>query len=57
MDLLSPAAESENVEPRREQEVGVTRAPDWRAEFEQLRAELQALRERVQQLENREPLS
>ena len=57
VDLLSPAAESENVEPRREQEVGVTRAPDWRAEFEQLRAELQALRERVQQLENREPLS
>jgi uncharacterized protein len=56
VDLLSPAAESVNAEPRREQEVGVARAPDWRAEFEQLRAELQALRERVQQLENREPL-
>ena len=56
VDLLSPAADSVNVEPRREQEVCVAPAPDWRAEFEQLRAELQALRERVQQLENREPL-
>ena len=42
-----------NVEERREQEIGVAPAPDWRAELEQLRAELQALRERVQQLENR----
>ena len=56
VDLLSPAAESVNVEPSREQEVRVAPAADWRAEFEQLRAELQALRERVQQLENREPL-
>ncbi len=56
VDLLSPAAESANAEPRREQEGGVVRAPDWRTEFEQLRAEVQALRERVEQLENREPL-
>ncbi len=40
------------MEQRREQQVGVAPAPDWRAELEQLRAELQALRERVQQLEN-----
>ena len=56
VDLLSPAAESVNMEPRREHEAGVAPAPDWRAEFEQLRAELQALRERVRQLENRVPL-
>jgi hypothetical protein len=56
VDLLSPAAESVNVEPRREHEVHVAPAPDWRAEFEQLRAELQALRERVQQLEDRGPV-
>lgn len=56
VDLLRPAAESVNVEPRREQDVGGAAAPDWRAEFEQLRAELQALRARVQQLENRGPL-
>jgi uncharacterized protein len=55
VDLLSPAAESVNVEPRREQEIGGAPASDWRAELEQLRAELQALRERVQQLENRGP--
>ena len=56
VDLLSPAAESVNVEPRRERNVGGAVAADWRAEFEQLRAELHALRERVQQLENRGPL-
>ena len=56
VDLLSPAAESVNVEPHPEQEVRVASASDWRAEFEQLRAELQALRERVQQLEDRGPL-
>lgn len=53
VDLLSPAAEAVNVEPHREQEVGVAPASDWRAEIDQLRAELQALRERVQQLEDR----
>ncbi|MEO8186235.1 MAG: DUF480 domain-containing protein [Burkholderiaceae bacterium] len=53
VDLLSPAAESVNMESRREQEVGVAPGPDWRAEFEQMRAELQALRERVQQLETK----
>ena len=53
VDLLSPAAESVNVAPTREHEVGAASAPDWRTEVEQLRAELQALRERVQQLENR----
>ena len=56
VDLLSPAAESVNVEPPRERNVGGAVAADWRAEFEQLRAELHALRERVQQLENRGPL-
>ena len=40
------------MEQRREPEIGVAPAPDWRVEVEQLRAELQALRERVQQLEN-----
>ena len=54
-DLLSPAAESVSMEPRREQETSVAPTPDWRAEFEQLRAELHALRERVQQLENHGP--
>ena len=53
VDLLSPAAESINVEPGRDQQVGGVRTSDWRVELEQLRAELQALRERVQQLENR----
>ncbi len=53
VDLLSPAADSVNADVGREQGVGVATVPDWRAEFEQLRAELQALRERVQQLENR----
>lgn len=56
MDLVSPAAESVNVEPHREQEIGVAPAPDWRVEFEQLRAELQALRERVRLLESHGPL-
>ncbi len=56
VDLLSPAAESVSMEPRREQEAGIASTPDWRAEFEQLRDELQALRERVQQLENHGPL-
>ena len=56
VDLLSPAAESVSMEPHREQEAGVAPGPAWRAEVEQLRAELRALRERVQQLENREPL-
>ncbi len=55
VDLLSPAAESVNAEDRREQLIGVAPAPDWRGELEQLRAELHALRERVQQLENRGP--
>jgi hypothetical protein len=54
-DLLSPAAESVSMESRREQETSVAPTPDWRAEFEQLRAELHALRERVQQLENHGP--
>lgn len=56
VDLLSPAAESVNVEQRHEQAVGFAPASDWRAEIDQLRAELQALRERVQQLEDREAL-
>jgi uncharacterized protein YceH (UPF0502 family) len=56
VDLLSPAAESVNVEPHREQEIGVAPALVWRAEIERVRAELQALREREQQLEDREPL-
>ncbi|MGZ9057822.1 MAG: YceH family protein [Burkholderiaceae bacterium] len=56
VDLLSPAAESVNMAPTREQEVGAAGTPDWRAEVEQLRAELQALQERVQKLENRGPL-
>jgi uncharacterized protein YceH (UPF0502 family) len=55
VDLVSPAVESMNAEDRREQLIGVASAPDWRAELEQLRAELHALRERVQQLENRGP--
>jgi uncharacterized protein YceH (UPF0502 family) len=53
VDLLSPAAESVNIVPTREAEVGAAPATDWRGEVEQLRAELQALRERVDQLENR----
>jgi uncharacterized protein YceH (UPF0502 family) len=57
VDLLSPAAESVNVVPTRKQELGAAATSDWRAEFEQLRAELQALRKRVQQPENRGPLS
>ena len=57
VDLLSPAAESVHMAPTREPEVGTAPAPDWRGEVEQLRAELQALRERVDQLENRGPLS
>ena len=57
VDLLSPAAEAVNVEVRREQDVGVALGPDWRAELEQLRAEVLALRERVQQLEGRGPCS
>ena len=56
VDLLSPAAEAVNVVPTREHEVGATATPDLRGEVEQLRAELQALRERVDQLENRGPL-
>ncbi|MGZ5372569.1 MAG: YceH family protein, partial [Aeromicrobium sp.] len=56
VDLLSPAAESVNMVATREPEVGTVPAPDWRDEVEQLRSELQALRERVQQLENRGPL-
>jgi uncharacterized protein len=56
VDLLSPAAEAVNVVPTREHEVGATATPDWRGEVEQLRGELQALRERVDQLENRGPL-
>jgi uncharacterized protein len=57
VDLLSPAAESVHMAPTREPEAGAALAPDWRGEVEQLRAELQALRERVDQLENRGPLS
>ena len=53
VDLLSPAAESINVEPGRDQQVSIARRSDWRVELEQLRAELQALRERVRQLETR----
>jgi len=53
VDLVSPAVESVNAEDRREQLIGVVPVPDWRTEFEQLRAELHALRERVQHLENR----
>jgi len=56
VDLLSPAAESANIMSAREQEVDIAAATDWRVELEQLRTELQALRERVQQLENRGPL-
>ena len=56
VDLLSPAAEAVNTLPTREPEVGGGPAADWRAELEQLRAELQALRERVEQLESGEPL-
>jgi len=52
VDLLSPAAELMSVEPARAQETGAAPASDWRAEFEQLRDELQALRERVQRLES-----
>ena len=57
VDLLSPAAETVNSLPTREPEVSDAPAADWRSEFEQLRAELQALRERVQRLENGGPLS
>lgn len=57
VDLLSPAADSVNEDAGGAQEVGVAAVSDWRAEFEQLRAELRALRERVQQLEHRGPLS
>ena len=55
VDLVSPAADAVNLEPRVEQEVGVSPAPEWRVEIEQLRAELQALRERVRLLENHGP--
>ena len=57
MDLLSATAESVNREAQRDHEAGVAIAPDWRAECEQLRAELRALRERVQRLEDRSPPS
>ncbi|MEO9188870.1 MAG: DUF480 domain-containing protein [Acetobacteraceae bacterium] len=56
LDLVSPAADAVNMEPRCEQGVGVSPAPEWRLEIEQLRAELQALRERVRLLENHGPL-
>jgi len=56
LDLISPAADAVNMEPRCEQEVGVSPAPEWRVEIEQLRTELQALRERVRLLENHGPL-
>ena len=55
VDLVSPAADAVNLEPRVEQEVGVSPASEWRVEIEQLRAELQALRERVRLLENHGP--
>lgn len=51
-DLVSPASEAANTQPRSEQDVGASQAPEWREEVEQLRAELQALRERVELLEN-----
>lgn len=57
VDLLSPAAESVNMESRCELEAGAAPSADWRTEIEHLRDELNALRERVQQLENRGPLS
>lgn len=57
IDLMSPAEGSVKLEVRREPEVDVSAAADWRAELQQLRAELHALRERVQQLENRVPLA
>lgn len=47
VDLFSPAAEAVNMEPRCEQEIGVTLAPEWRMEIEQLCAELRALRDRA----------
>ena len=55
LDLVSPTADAVDMGPR-EQKVGVSPAPDWRVEIEQLRAELQALRERVRLLENHGPL-
>ena len=55
LDLVSPAADAVNREPRFEQEVGATPAAEWRVEIELLRAELQALRERVRLLENQGP--
>jgi uncharacterized protein len=54
LDLVSPAADSANMESRYEQEVA-SPAPEWRVEIEQLRAELQVLRERVRLLENQGP--
>ena len=56
VDLVSPAADAVNNEPRREPEVGVSPAAEWRVEIEQLRGELQALRERVRLLENHGPV-
>lgn len=56
LDLVSPAAEAVNSQPRAEPEAGVSPAPEWRVEMEQLRAELQALRERVRLLEDQGPL-
>ena len=56
IDLRSPAAEPAQAAATRQQDVGTPPALDWRAEVEQLRADLQALRERVQQLENRNPI-
>jgi uncharacterized protein YceH (UPF0502 family) len=52
MDLVGPAADAVTREPQGDQEVGVSPAPEWRLEIEQLRAELRALRERVRLLEN-----
>jgi uncharacterized protein YceH (UPF0502 family) len=55
-DLVSPAADAVNLAQCGEQEVGVSSAPEWRVEIEQLRAELQALRERVRHLEQQGPV-
>ncbi len=56
VDLVSPAADTVNMEPRSEQGVGVSPDPVWRFEIEQLRAELRALRERVELLERHGPV-
>ncbi len=56
VDLVSPAVEAVSIEPRGEQATDVAPAPEWRAGFEQLRAELEALRERVRLLEKHRPL-